>query len=103
MGHGSRPGTTGKLHPGQVITASGGSLKAGSTAGTLPPIALFDNYWAPTMAFAHSLGRRGVPVHVYGPGASRWSRYCTRRYACPAVEDADRFLPWLQERVRSGE
>ncbi len=42
-------------------------------------------------------------MHVYGPGASRWSRYCTRRYACPAVEDADRFLPWLQERVQSGE
>jgi D-aspartate ligase len=78
-------------------------LKAGSTAGTLPPVALIDNYWAPTLAFAHSLGRRGVPVHVYGPGASRWSRYCTQRNPCPDVEDADRFLPWLQARVRSGE
>jgi D-aspartate ligase len=78
-------------------------LKAGSTAGTLPPVALFDNYWAPTLAFVHSLGRRGVPVHVYGAGASRWSRYCDRRFSCPPVEDADRFLPWLRERVRSGE
>ena len=55
------------------------------------------------MAFVHSLGRRGVPVHVYGAGASRWSRYCARRYSCPPVEDADRFLPWLRECVRSGE
>jgi D-aspartate ligase len=78
-------------------------LKAGSTAGKLPPVALFDNYWAPTLAFVHSLGRRGVPVHVYGTGASRWSRYCARRHSCPPVEDAERFPPWLQERVRSGE
>lgn len=78
-------------------------MKAGSTAGTLPPVALFDNYWAPTLAFVHSLGRRGVPVHVYGSGASRWSRYCARRSSCPPVEDADLFLPWLRERVRSGE
>jgi D-aspartate ligase len=78
-------------------------LKAGLRAGTLPSVALFDNYWAPTLAFASSLGRRGVPVHVYGVGASRWSRYCTRHYACPPVENADQFLPWLRERVRSGE
>jgi predicted ATP-grasp superfamily ATP-dependent carboligase len=42
-------------------------------------------------------------MHVYGAGASRWSRFCTRRYSCPPVEEADRFLPWLRERVRSGE
>lgn len=78
-------------------------MKAGSTAGRLPPVALFDNHWAPTLAFVHSLGRRGVPVHVYGYGASRWSRYCARRCSCPPVEEADRFLPWLQDRVRRGE
>lgn len=72
------------------------------TPGKFPPVALFDNYWAPTLAFASSLGRRGVPIHVYGAGASRWSRYCTRRYPCPPVEEADEFLPWLQERVRNG-
>jgi D-aspartate ligase len=41
-------------------------------------------------------------VHVYGAGASRWSRYCTRHYSAPPVDDANRFLPWLQEQVRSG-
>jgi D-aspartate ligase len=81
----------------------GGPLKAGLTAGELPPVALFDNYWAPTVAFIRSLGSRGVPVHVYGAGASRWSSHCTRRYSCPPVEDADVFLPWLRERVRSGQ
>jgi hypothetical protein len=71
-------------------------LKPGLTAGKLPPVALFDNYWAPTLAFVSSLGKRGVPIHVYGAGASRWSRYRTRHDLCPPVEDADQFLPWLQ-------
>src|SRR5579871_5701834 len=71
--------------------------------GRMPPVALFDNNWAPTMTFAYSLGRRGVPLHVYGAGASRWSRYCARRRSCLPVEDAERFLPWLRERIRSGE
>jgi predicted ATP-grasp superfamily ATP-dependent carboligase len=69
----------------------------------LPAVALFDSYWAPTLAFAHSLGSKGVPLHVYGSGGARWSRYCSRRYRCPPVEDADRFIPWLQQRIRSGE
>jgi D-aspartate ligase len=72
-------------------------------SGSLPPVALFDNHWAPTLAFAYSLGRQGVPLHVYGRGGARWSRYCTLHRAAPPIEDADRFLPWLQERVRSGE
>jgi D-aspartate ligase len=72
-------------------------------SGSLPPVALFDNHWAPTLAFAYSLGRRGVPLHVYGRGGARWSRYCTLRRPAPPVEDADQFLPWLRERVRSGE
>ncbi len=74
-------------------------MKASLAAGLLPPVALFDNYWAPTIAFAASLGLRGVPLHVYGSGAARWSRYCTKRLPCPAVEDADLFLPWLRERL----
>jgi hypothetical protein len=78
-------------------------LKSGSTVGVLPPVALFDDYWAPTLAFVNSLGTRGVAMHVYGTGASRWSRYCAQRRPCPPVEDADRFVPWLRERVRSGE
>ncbi len=66
------------------------------------PIALFDNYWAPTLAFAASLGARGVPLHVYGRGAVRASRYCSKRLACPPLERADEFLPWLRGQVIEG-
>jgi D-aspartate ligase len=82
-------------------------------AGTFPkstplpiassPVALIDNFGSPTLSFAGSLGSRGVPLHFYGRGAGRWSRYSSRRFGCPPVEDADRFLPWLRRRVRSGE
>ncbi len=68
-----------------------------------PAVAVLDNYWAPTLSFAFSLGSRGIALHFYGRGAGRWSRYCTRRMPCPPVEDAERFVPWLEERVRSGE
>jgi predicted ATP-grasp superfamily ATP-dependent carboligase len=67
------------------------------------PVAIINNDWAPTLAFALSLGRQNVPLHFYGSGAGRWSRYCRRRSACPPVEQADRFLPWLQARIRAGE
>jgi D-aspartate ligase len=67
------------------------------------PVALLDNFGSPTLAFASSLGPRGVPLHFYGRGAGRWSRYSSRRSGCPPVEDANRFLPWLRRRVRSGE
>jgi D-aspartate ligase len=70
---------------------------------TASPVALIDNLCSPTLSFAVSLGSRGVPLHVYGNGAGRWSRYASRRAKCPPVEDADRFLPWLRRRVRSGE
>lgn len=64
---------------------------------------MFDNYWSTTLAFAQSLGRQGVPLHFYGRGAGRWSRYCTGRFSCPPVEDSGQFLPWLRERIRSGD
>jgi D-aspartate ligase len=67
------------------------------------PVALIDNFGSPTLAFAVSLGRRGVPLHFYGNGAGHWSRYSSRRLACPPVEDADRFIPWLRRRIQSGE
>jgi hypothetical protein len=70
---------------------------------TPPPVAVFDNYWATTLAFARSLGQQGVPLHFYGSGAGRWSRYCTRHFSCPPVEDFGRFLPWLSEKIRSGD
>jgi predicted ATP-grasp superfamily ATP-dependent carboligase len=78
-------------------------LKARLGIAPLPPVALFDNYWAPTMAFARSLGGRGVPLHVYGSGATRWSRYCSERRPCPPIEHTETFLPWLKERIASGE
>jgi D-aspartate ligase len=66
-------------------------------------VAVFDNYWATTLAFARSLGRQGVPLHFYGSGAGRWSRYCTRHSRCPPVDSVDEFQPWLRERLRSGD
>lgn len=66
-------------------------------------VAVINNDWAPTLAFAVSLGRRGVPLHFYGAGAGRWSRYCKRRGPCPPVSDASRFLPWLRSRIKAGE
>jgi len=68
-----------------------------------PTVAIFDNYWSTTLAFARSLGRKGIRLHVYGSGAGRWSRYCTRHRRCPPMENADEFQPWLRERVRSGD
>jgi predicted ATP-grasp superfamily ATP-dependent carboligase len=68
-----------------------------------PAVAIFDDYWATTLAFARSLGRHGVPLHFYGKGAGRWSRYCTRRFRCPPIHNADEFQPWLLERVRGGD
>jgi D-aspartate ligase len=70
---------------------------------TARPVAVFDNYWAPTLSFARSLGKRGVPLHFYGAGAGGWSRYSSARRSCPPVDDAARFLPWLEARLRSGE
>jgi len=71
--------------------------------GSTAPVAIFDNYWATTLAFARSLGRQGVPLHFYGSGAGRWSRYRTLRRNCPAVENSKEFQPWLREKIRSGE
>jgi predicted ATP-grasp superfamily ATP-dependent carboligase len=78
-------------------------LKIAGAPGPLGPVTLFDNYWAPTLVFARSLGERTVPLHIYGNGATRWSRYRSRHRSCPPLERADEFLPWLRERVRSGD
>ncbi len=69
------------------------------------PIAIFDGDSPPALAFTRSLGRAGVPVHVYGHNewpAARLSRYATRFFRCPDPEDAARFLPWLEAEVRNG-
>lgn len=77
------------------------ALQSSNTA--THPVAVINNDWAPTLAFAVSLGRRGVPLYFYGPGAGRWSRYSKGSGACPPVSDASRFLPWLRSRVKAGE
>jgi D-aspartate ligase len=66
------------------------------------PVAIFDNFWSTTLAFARSLGRQSVPLHLYGNGAGRWSRYCTRRFRCPPAESTE-FQPWLRDQISSGE
>jgi predicted ATP-grasp superfamily ATP-dependent carboligase len=67
------------------------------------PVAVFDNFWGTTLAFARSLGEKRVPLHVYGNGAVRWSRYCARHLSCHPVEAADEFEPWLRDKIRAGE
>ena len=95
------------LPPARRFDAPAGDADARSDAQPLPiassPVALIDNFGSPNLSFAVSLGRRGVPLHIYGSGAGRWSRYAARREACPRVQDADRFVPWLRRKVRSGE
>lgn len=96
--------------PGDNLSVAAPASSAGGCPRRVPgaqrsaePVAIINNDWAPTLAFAVSLGRRGIPLHFYGPGAGRWSRYCRRRSACPPVTNADKFLPWLRARVRAGE
>ena len=88
--------------PPVAVAMKDAARAAPADATRYPPVAIFDNYWAPTLAFARSLGRRRVPLHFYGPGAGRWSRYCSRHEDCPPVEDIARFVPWLRQRVLSG-
>lgn len=73
-----------------------------ATAAALPHVAIINNSWAPTLTFAASLGRRGVPLHFYGPGAGRLSRYRRGRHECPPVDDMQQFVPWLREEIRAG-
>lgn len=94
--------TPGQLdHPGLPVAPP--RREPGRALAAAHPVALIDDWWAPTLAFAGSLGRRGVPLHLYGRGAGRLSRYCERHLPCPPVLEADTFLPWLQARVRAGE
>lgn len=83
------------------------SMGREGVAPVLMPVAVFDPYSPPALAFMASLGRRGVPLTVCGPGggfeAARWSRYCTQFRRCPPPEDHDRFRSWLRERLRNGE
>jgi hypothetical protein len=77
-------------------------VKPDLTRNRLPAVAIFDNYWGTTLAFARSLGRQGVPLHFFGSGAGRWSRYSSAHGRCPPVENAAEFQPWLREKIKGG-
>ncbi len=71
----------------------------------LPHVAVFDAGSPPALMFVRSLGRRGVPVHVYSHErwpAARLSRYATSFSTCPDVADADVFARWLEGEMRGG-
>lgn len=68
-------------------------------------VAVFDADSPPALAFVRSLGKQGVPVHVYassGWNTSRLSRYTARTFRCPDIGNADVFLPWLEKQLRDG-
>lgn len=71
-----------------------------------PVVAVVDAQSPPGLAFTRSLGRQGVPIHVYSPQrypVSRMSRYCRKFGFCPDPENAEAFLPWLKAEVAKGE
>jgi D-aspartate ligase len=62
------------------------------------PVALANPDYYGTLAATRALGESGVPVHVLDArllGISRWSRHAARAFACPPLEEPDRFLDWL--------
>ncbi|GAC1345380.1 MAG: hypothetical protein NVSMB23_21450 [Myxococcales bacterium] len=76
-----------------------------SSTSAQPTVGIFDADAPTALAFTRSLGRAGVPTRVYSPRrwpVARLSRYCTEFARCPKIEDAARFLPWLEQELRSG-
>ena len=72
----------------------------------LPRVAIIDNGHAPTLAFVASLGRKNVELSVYGAhrwAITRWSRYCKVFDRCPSPDNYAAFVPWLRNKLRSGE
>lgn len=70
-----------------------------------PSVAVLDADTPPGLAFVRSLGRHGVPMHVYSPRrmpVARLSRYCSSFHNCPDPEHAEAFLPWLKGEVAKG-
>jgi D-aspartate ligase len=68
-------------------------------------VGIFDADSPGALAFVRSLGRRGVPLRVYSHRrwpVSRSSRYCAEFARCPDIEDADRFVPWLERELLGG-
>jgi D-aspartate ligase len=74
-------------------------------SASLPAVAVLDADTPPGLAFVRSLGRHGVPMHVYSARrapVARLSRYCTRFGPCPDPEDAEKFLPWIKAESAKG-
>lgn len=68
-------------------------------------VAILDAQSPPGLAFTRSLGRLGVPIHVYSPvrfPVARLSRYCRHFGTCPDPENAEQFLPWLKKESAKG-
>ncbi len=63
-----------------------------------PPFLLTMPTYGGTLAAVRSLGHRGIDVTVAGTerlAPAQWSRFATRRIACPPPNDSRRFLDWL--------
>lgn len=68
-------------------------------------VAILDAETPGGLAFTRSLGRLGVPIHVYSPRplpVTRLSRYCTQFGRCPAPDNTAAFIPWLSAQTRRG-
>ncbi len=64
----------------------------------LPRVAVFDAELPPSIAFARSLGHRGVPIVAYSPkrfATAKLSRHVRSRRWCPPVHHTDEFVGWL--------
>lgn len=70
-----------------------------------PIVAVFDADLGTSLAFVRTLGRAGVPVHVFSHkalSATRWSRYASFFSRCPDPNDASAFQRWLRKEVDEG-
>ncbi|MFW2336135.1 hypothetical protein [Ilumatobacter sp.] len=68
----------------------------------LPRLAVFDAELPPSIAFARSLGRHGVPVVAYSPrrfATTKLSRHVSARRSCPPVYETDEFVGWLIDEI----
>jgi D-aspartate ligase len=68
--------------------------------------AMFDANYPSSLTMMTSLGERGVPVHVYDPGAypaARWSPHCKQTETCPDPVQFTAFQDWLRGKLRAGE
>ncbi len=64
------------------------------------PVLLTNADYYGTLAATRALGEQGIPVYIATDrilAASRWSRYVTRAFTCPPVDEPARFVDWLVE------